>query len=190
MAYLNVDVSVSGSQWNIGGSPSLANLIKQTALDVPHPTKEGKTLWDAREDLGPYFAANVTASSGIPLSLSAEEDFMDSEFLQSWKASEKLRKSSSTGIFPLGSGSDYTVFLQRLGVASTDQGFGYTPSDAVYHSIYDSHRWLEIYADTDFGRHVAVAKHLGLMALRLVDAFVLPLNTTQYAGELGGYLET
>jgi N-acetylated-alpha-linked acidic dipeptidase len=101
------------------------------------------------------------------------------------------QQSSSTGISALGSGSDYTVFLQRLGIASMDQGFGVTPFDAPYHyhSIYDTQRWQEMYADPGFYRHVAVAKHLGLVALRLTDAIILPLNTTQYALELDEYLQ-
>ena len=93
-----------------------------------------------------------------------------------------------------------------LQVASTDQGFGYTTSDAVYHyhSIYDSQHWEEVYGDPGFYRHVrylskglllvcwwfqvAVAKHLGLMGLRLSDSLLIPLNTTQYTLELGDYL--
>ena len=72
-----------------------------------------------------------------------------------------------------------------------DQGFGGTPTDAPYHyhSIYDSQTWQETYADPGFFRHTAVAKHLGLVALRLIDSFILPLNTTHYAYELDGYLD-
>ena len=178
VAYLNVDVSVSGSRWSAGGSPSLANLIKTAALDVPHPLIEGKTLWDAREDSGPYHG-NKTSPK------------IDADFLDSWDKTESRRRAQDTGIYPLGSGSDYTVFLQRLGIASTDEGFGYTPTDAVYHyhSVYDSQRWQEVYADPGFDRHVAVAKHLGLIGLRIVDAIVLPLNTTQYSLELEDYLD-
>lgn len=72
-----------------------------------------------------------------------------------------------------------------------DQGFGPTPYDAPYHyhSIYDSQRWQELYADPGFHRHVAVAKHLGLVALRVTDSIILPLNTTQYALELDDYID-
>ncbi|KAG5639289.1 hypothetical protein H0H81_004950, partial [Sphagnurus paluster] len=102
VAYLNVDVSVSGSRWQAGGSPSLAHLIKKSALDVPHPTVEGKTLWDARHDEGPF---------GIERSNMT----IDIEFLNNYITVEKEHHASSTGVNPLGSGSDYTVFLQRLG---------------------------------------------------------------------------
>jgi N-acetylated-alpha-linked acidic dipeptidase len=173
VAYLNVDIAVSGSRWTAGASPSLAHLIRRTAQDVPHPTKPGTTLWDARDDDGPF--------AGVG----------DEEFMASYEASLKKIQASDTGIPPLGSGSDFTIFLQHLGVASMDQGFGYTPSDAAfhYHSVYDSQRWQEQYADPGFHRHVAVAKHLGLMTLRLTDAIILPLNTTQYVLELHQYLD-
>ena len=91
-------MSVGGSQWNAAGSPSLAHLIQKSAQDVPHPTDPSRTLWDARLDEGPF--------SGP-----ADPEFM--EIYQSMQS----KKASVTGIPPLGSGSDYTVFLQRLGVS-------------------------------------------------------------------------
>ncbi|KAF8897847.1 hypothetical protein BD779DRAFT_1492680 [Infundibulicybe gibba] len=100
--------------------------------------------------------------------------------------------ADSVGVSPLGSGSDYTVFLQRVGVPSTNGGFGSTIHDPVYHyhSVYDSERWQELYGDPGFLRHVAVAKHLGLQAMRLSNAIVLPFNTTHYARELEVYLDS
>ncbi|KZT29249.1 Zn-dependent exopeptidase [Neolentinus lepideus HHB14362 ss-1] len=174
VSYLNLDVSVAGSQWHASGSPSLAHLIKKTALDVDHPTDAGRTLWDASTDEGPF------------------KGKADSDFMQMYEAQQLNRAKYETGVEPLGSGSDFTVFLQRIGIASSDEGFGPTASDAVYHyhSIYDSQRYQEVYADPGFYRHVAVAKHLGLLTLRLADAIILPLNTTQYAFELGTYLDT
>ena len=167
------DVSVSGSRWGAGSSPSLAHLISASAKDVPHPLVPGKTLWDAREDVGPYV-----------------DGVVDPELMSSYAAAAHVRKAADTGIGILGSGSDFTPFLQRLGIASMDQGFGGTPYDAPYHyhSVYDSQRWQEVYADPGFHRHAAVAKELGLVALRLIDSVVLPLNTTQYALELDDYL--
>ncbi|KAL4247046.1 peptidase M28 family protein [Abortiporus biennis] len=171
VAYLNLDVSVAGSAWVASASPSLANLIKTTAQEIPHPTDPKRTLWDARSDEGPYHG---------------EKD------LESVFPSElRSQHAEGTGIEPLGSGSDFTVFLQRLGVASMDQGFAFTPSDAVYHyhSIYDSQHWQEVYGDPTFERHTTVAKHLGLMTLRVANSIILPLNTTQYALELDDYLD-
>lgn len=176
VAYLNVDVSVSGSAWRASGSPSLAQLIRAVAQDLPHPTVANKSLWDAQEDVGPF----------------AEAAALDVATLAAYKAMKKERLGpADTGVGALGSGSDFTPFLQHLGIASLDQGFSGTLGDAAYHyhSIYDSERWIELYGDPGFHRHVAVAKHMGLTALRLIDSIILPLNTTQYAFELGVYLD-
>ncbi|KAG6915008.1 hypothetical protein DXG01_013913 [Tephrocybe rancida] len=74
VAYLNTDTSASGSHWNAGASPSLANLIKQTALEIPHPTVEGKNLWDARNDEGPF-----QPTDGV----------IDAEFLESYQSAKQ-----------------------------------------------------------------------------------------------------
>ncbi|KAF8812309.1 Zn-dependent exopeptidase [Phlegmacium glaucopus] len=179
VAYINVDISVSGSRWVASASPSLAHIIRQTALDIPHPTIAGKTLWDAHEDNGPFKDVYLNQT-------------IDAEYLARYNEEKKKNEASKTNIDPLGSGSDYTVFLQRLGVASMDQGFARTPTDAVYHyhSIYDTQAWQERYADPGFTRHVAIAKNMGLLALRVADSIILPLNTTQYALELDEYLDT
>ncbi|KAJ7068529.1 hypothetical protein C8F01DRAFT_613374 [Mycena amicta] len=174
VTYLNLDSSVGGSRFGSGGSPSLSHLIRQAALDVPHPTKPGLSLWDARADRGPF--------------TSGEADAESLAFSQSVVANSL---QDSVGVSPLGSGSDFTPFLQWIGVASSEGGFGAAPGDAVYHyhSVFDSERWQEKYADPGFHRHVAVAKYLGLKILRLSTAVILPLNTTNYAYELGIYLD-
>ncbi|TBU33166.1 Zn-dependent exopeptidase [Dichomitus squalens] len=172
VAYINLDVSTGGSQWSVGASPSLAHLIRDVALKVPHPTDPTRTLWDARHDVGPY------------------DGFVDAESAAVF-SERKLHTQSDLGITPLGSGSDWTALLQHLGVASMNQNFESTLTDAVYHyhSVYDSQLWQERYADPGFFRHAAVAKHLGVVALRLADSIILPLNTTHYAHELDSYLD-
>jgi N-acetylated-alpha-linked acidic dipeptidase len=116
VTYLNVDVSAAGSTWWAGASPSLAPLVRASAMKIPHPTDENRTLWDARNDAGPF-------TNGEP-----DADF--AAFLD--KKQHDKRKASTTGIEPLGSGSDFTVFLQHLGVAAMDSGFSFTSkSDAV-----------------------------------------------------------
>ncbi|KAG8908851.1 hypothetical protein FRB99_003091, partial [Tulasnella sp. 403] len=169
VAYLNVDVATKGSKFSLGGSPSLAHLLIQAATDLPHPTDANRTLLDARNDAG-----KLTGPAGGSHP----------------KKPKRPLGQYDTGVRPLGSGSDYTVFLQRIGVASSDEGFGGTLTDPVYHyhSVYDSHRWQELYTDPGFHRHVAVAKHLGLVTLRMINTPVIPLNTTQYAYELDDYL--
>lgn len=90
---------------------------------------------------------------------------------------------------PVGSGSDYTVFLQRLGIASSDISFKRRASDPVYHyhSNFDSFHWMDKFGDPGFVRHEALAKMLGLMVLRCVQPALLPLDTVGYAREMIGY---
>ncbi|KAI0722810.1 Zn-dependent exopeptidase [Earliella scabrosa] len=174
VAYLNLDSSVSGSRFRASATPSLAHFVRAAAEDVPHPTQAGKTLWDATKDNGVLTGKHI-----------------DAEVLALYEAAELDATAESTGVCVLGSGSDYTVFVQRTGVASANGGFGSTLQDPVYHyhSVFDSERWMEVYGDPGFGRHVAIAKHLGLQTVRLADSIVLPINTTHHAFELEKYLD-
>lgn len=90
------DSSASGSRFRANASPSLAHLIRGAAERVPHPSKPGKTLWDATEDTG---------------ALGGE---VDEEVRAMYE--EQFQYADELGVTPLGSGSDYTVFLQHIGV--------------------------------------------------------------------------
>jgi N-acetylated-alpha-linked acidic dipeptidase len=74
----------------------------------------------------------------------------------------------------LGSGSDYTVFLNFLGVPIADMTF--TGPYGVYHSVYDNHLWMQKFGDPGFLRHVAMTRVWGVAALRLANADVLPMD--------------
>jgi N-acetylated-alpha-linked acidic dipeptidase len=166
-----LDVSVAGTNFHGSASPSLANLLKGAAEQIEHPTDPARSLWEMK-DGGDWKTYNQEVKA-----FSSEVDFED-------------LAASRSGVGALGSGSDYTAFLQRYGVASTDMGYGGGPNDPPYHyhSIYDSFTWQSRYGDPGFVKHTAAAKMLGLMALRLADSLVLPLNVTQYAHDLSGYL--
>ena len=88
-------------------------------------------------------------------------------------------------ITALGSGSDYTPFLQHLGVASTDMGFN--GDYGVYHSAYDSFYWMDHFGDPGFQYHVAAAQLWGTMAMRLADADGLTFDYTDYATQIREY---
>ncbi|KAG9317382.1 hypothetical protein JVU11DRAFT_1581 [Chiua virens] len=169
VAYINLDTSVSGSCLQASASPLLAHLLRSTAEQIPHPTSDGRTLWDARWDLGELFG-----------------DSLDAEAAAIYEQMERV--TDGLGIQPLGSGSDYTVFLQYIGFRSR---FTSTLHDPVYHyhSVFDSQHWQEMYGDPTFSRHVAIAKHVGLQILRLSGDIILPFNTTHYSLELQSYLE-
>ena len=93
-------------------------------------------------------------------------------------------------IATLGSGSDYTAFQDFLGIPSTDMGFKNGVDDPVwmYHSNYDSFSWMEMYGDRDFIHHEAISRLWAMMLLHLSSRDILPLNVTEYAVRLEGYL--
>ncbi|KAF5363622.1 hypothetical protein D9756_000320 [Leucocoprinus leucothites] len=179
VAYFNLDSSVSGSRFGTSGSPLLAHFIRETAQDISHPTEANRTLWDARND------------DGILLE-SASSLVADAIRVAQTELEVAIAAADDLGVSPLGSGSDYTVFLQRNGVPSANEGFSSTLHDPVYHyhSVYDSEPWQEKYGDPGFSRHIAIAQHLGLQIMRMANAPILPFNTTHYAIQLEGYLDS
>jgi N-acetylated-alpha-linked acidic dipeptidase len=82
----------------------------------------------------------------------------------------------------LGSGSDFTPFLQHIGIPSSDMGFG--GDYGVYHSAYDSFYWMSHFGDPTFVYHVAAAQLWGTVAMRLADADGLPLDYRDYATQV------
>ena len=87
----------------------------------------------------------------------------------------------------LGSGSDFTPFLQHMGVPSTDIGSG--GPYGVYHSTFDDYAWFVMNADPHFVYLQQMARVLGLEAVRMADADVLPYDYQAYAREVEAYLE-
>jgi N-acetylated-alpha-linked acidic dipeptidase len=87
----------------------------------------------------------------------------------------------------LGSGSDYTVFLNFLGVPIADLTF--TGPYGVYHSVYDNHRWVQKFGDPGFVHHAAMARVWGVMALRLANADVVPLDYRVTAARVREFVE-
>jgi N-acetylated-alpha-linked acidic dipeptidase len=109
---------------------------------------------------------------------------------QQWqdRARENRAEGEEMGearIGALGSGSDYTPFLQHLGVASTDMGFG--GDYGVYHSAYDSFYWMDKFGDPGFKYHVAAAQLWGTLTLRLAEADGLSFDYTDYARQVRDY---
>ncbi len=91
---------------------------------------------------------------------------------------------------PLGSGSDYTVFLDHLGVASANIGFSdEEASDGVYHSIYDSYTHYTRFVDPDFQYALALAQLGGRFTLRLAGAETLPLRFDAFTRAVATYLD-
>ena len=99
-----IDSSVGGSRLAAIGSPLLAHLIRNIAEELPHPIDKGRTLWDATNDDGKLFGlmghANISAKEVKPT------------------RAVELANPDNIGVYLLGSGSDFTVFMQRNGVGS------------------------------------------------------------------------
>jgi len=91
----------------MGASPSFAHLVWETAKLVSHPTVAGSTLWDARNDRGKLYG-NLSEEAIVQLNAEMDAGITDNEL---------------SSIRPLGSGSDFTVFLQRIGVRLSDNSF-------------------------------------------------------------------
>src|SRR6185295_18362805 len=86
----------------------------------------------------------------------------------------------------LGSGSDYTVFLNFIGVPVADMSF--TGPYGVYHSVYDNHAWVAKFGDPGFRYHATMARLWGILALRLANADVVPIDYRAYATRLHDFV--
>ena len=90
---------------------------------------------------------------------------------------------------PLGSGSDYTAFLQHLGIASLNLGFGgEDEANGSYHSVYDSFYHVTHFDDPGLVYGAALSKTVGRLVLRAADAPRVPAHYSDFAGTVGRYL--
>lgn len=165
VAYLNMDAAVSGPHFGASSVPSLWKLIRAITRDIQDP-KSGKTIYQQWQD---------RAREQRP-----EADLADAE-----SGSDTAIAEARIGA--LGSGSDYTPFLQHLGIPSSDMGFG--GDYGVYHSAYDSFYWMAHFGDPTFVYHVTAAKLWGTLAMRLAEARGLPLDYTDYAAQISDFFE-
>lgn len=100
----------------------------------------------------------------------------------------ELRSRRDLHIGALGSGSDYTSFLQHLGIPSVNLGFGGEDGGGVYHSIYDDFYWYTHFSDTSFVYGRALAQTAGTAVMRLADADVIPYDYTDLAETVQHYV--
>jgi N-acetylated-alpha-linked acidic dipeptidase len=168
-AYFNMDVAVAGKKFGASGVPSLKEFIREIAKAVPSP--QGGTVYDAWK----------TASQPKDERYRSEE---------SRNGNSRLPAAAFPGDVPvgdLGSGSDYSVFLQHLGVPSTD--ISSSGAYGVYHSAFDNFAWFKKFGDPDFVYEQEMARVYGLEALRMADADVLPYDYEDYGKEILVYLD-
>src|SRR5262249_46030547 len=89
----------------------------------------------------------------------------------------------------LGAGSDYVAFIDHLGVASLNLGFGGANLGGVYHSVYDDPQWFEQFADPGFVYGAALSQVTTTTLLRLADAPLLPFEFASFAGTVHRYVD-
>ncbi|MEC3964546.1 transferrin receptor-like dimerization domain-containing protein [Flagellimonas halotolerans] len=105
------------------------------------------------------------------------------------KAANVIRGGdNSFTLSALGSGSDYTPFIQHTGIASLNLGYGGEGSGGEYHTIYDTYTHYTRFKDPGFDYGVALANTAGRISLRLANAEVLPFELTQWHSTIETYL--
>jgi len=159
--YINSDSNSRGF-FGAGGSHQLETLVNQVVRDVPDPEK-GISVLDRT------LAGNIVF--GAP------------------ERAQEARGSRTFPLDPLGSGSDFTPFLQHLGIAALNIGYGGEEEYGQYHSIYDSFDHYTRFVDPTFVYGVALAKTGGRLVLRLADADVLPFDFDRFTTTVGRYAD-
>jgi len=169
-AYFNMDVAVSGTKFGASSVPSLKQFLRDITRAVPSP--KGGTVYDD------WQKANQPAA-GAPQT--------PSEAIGDTRRIPAAQVNMDVPVGDLGGGSDYTVFLQHLGVPSTD--ISSTGSYGVYHSAFDNFNWFKKFGDPDFTYEQQMARIFGLELLRMADADVLPYDYEEYGKEVAIYID-
>ena len=162
VVYINTDST--GKGWlGFAGSHTLERFLNEVAHDIEDPER-GVSLFEAARARRLETAANPDARREI-------------------EQSDDLRLAA------LGSGSDYTVFIDHLTMASLNLGFGGDSPGGVYHSNYDSFHWYLKFSDSDFVFGRALSQLIGTAMLRLANAAILPFGFTALADAMETYVE-
>ena len=167
VAYFNVDVAVAGSDFSAEATPSLKQFLREVTQQVPSP-KGGTVYLQWKLD-----SIGVTKPQADPTTAIAHP--------------QRSGQPEDVPVGDLGSGSDFTPFFQHIGVPSTD--IGSHGDYGVYHSVFDNYAWYVMNADPTFIYLQEMARVLGLEAIHMADADVLPYDYVTYAREIAGYLE-
>jgi len=104
------------------------------------------------------------------------------------RSREQAASVKTPTVGALGSGSDYTAFLDHVGIASVDMGLNGRGGDGSYHSTYDNPTWFKKYIDPQFTFSVLAAQTTGVALLRLADAEVLPFDYESYGTQILEYI--
>lgn len=180
---LNVDSAVGGRDLQMDGVPSLRDLALDAAGAVAD-VRSGRPLrdlWVERK------RAAWASSSPLDLPDPLWGDPVEPEPPGDTSPPQRPAARFSPHLEPLGSGSDYTAFLDHLGVPALDAGFG--GRYGVYHSIFDNFFWMERFCDPEFLTHATAARLYTAVTMRAAGADVLPLKFTAYGEALREYID-
>jgi N-acetylated-alpha-linked acidic dipeptidase len=157
--YINTDANTRG-YLEAGGSHSLEAFVNEVAKDIQDPEKQ-ISVWKRRQ--------------------AREIEFGNPD------ERREARQRADLRIQPLGSGTDFTTFLDHLGVASLNLGYGGEDNEGIYHSIYDDFYWYTHFSDRDFIYSRALSQTIGSIVMRFADADVLPYQFTDFADTMRKY---
>ncbi len=168
VAYFNMDSACSGPDFAASAVPSLKQYLREVAKAVPSP-KGGSVYdqWKATQD--------------------KPKDANQPEIPGAKVREPAAIVTNDVKVGDLGSGSDYTAFLQHLGVPSADIT-SHGPY-GVYHSAFDDFAWFTKFADPTFVYEQQMARVYGIIAMRIASADVLPLNYEEYGKEISEYVK-
>jgi N-acetylated-alpha-linked acidic dipeptidase len=162
VAYLNSDSNSRGYLF-AAGSHSLEKFINGVARDIEDPEKK-ISVWKRSQ------LRRIEGAS------SPEER-------------QEARERPDLRIGALGSGSDYGAFVDHLGIASLDLGYGGEDGGGIYHSIYDDFYWYTHFDDTSFVYGRALAQTAGTAVMRLADAELLPFDFSDFTDTIHRYTD-
>ena len=162
VAYINSDGNGRG-YLHMDGSHTLEHFVNGVARDIVDP-ETNRTLWKRLE-------LNEIAGA------KNEQD------------RKELRERADLRMAPLGSGSDYTAFIDHLGIASLNLGFGGEDEGGIYHSAYDDFYWYTHFSDTEFVYGRALSETIGTAVMRLANADLLPFDFTDFSDTVHLYVQ-
>lgn len=162
VAYINTDGNSRGFL-GAEGSHAFENFVTEIAKDVKDP-QTGVSVFERRQA-----AEAVRASSP--------------------KLKKEALAKTTYDLGALGTGSDYSAFLQHLGIPTLSFGFGGESAGGEYHSIYDSYDNFVRFKDPGFVYGVALSQVVGRSVLRLADANVLPFDFRSFQKTVSAYLQ-
>ena len=158
--YINSDGNGRGFL-RAGGSHTLEKFVNEIARDVTDPERK----------------------------ISVSDRLRDERLVRTNAAGRReIRARADLRLEALGSGSDYTPFLQHLGIASLDLGYGGEGGGGSYHSIYDSFDHFTRFVDPNFDYGLTLAQTSGRAVLRMADADVLPFEFNDFSDTVSKYV--